>query len=230
MSRMERRRLPQTAASRLAWSRETRFTMSSPLYMPDPGARTIIDGGTGNVAFGEEMLGGLDYDDDGTIDLFIGDIVADLGAGANSGSVHVFYDAASLRGLVFDRDSPPPGLVTTDFFGPQAGGITGDTALHGDFDGDGIADLGFSSPHAEALGRAEAGILHVFFGRATPWPATIDLALPLPVGVRATEVIGAHGTAGSDIGDVLCYSAAAADLDGDGRVDVITNEMLGNGA
>ncbi len=194
-----------------------------------PGARTIIDGGVGNVAFGEEMLGGLDYDDDGAADLFVADIVADLGAGAASGSAHVFYGAASLRGLVFDRDSPPPGAVTTDFPGFQGGAITGDTALHGDFDGDGIDDLGFSSPHGAALGRNEAGILHVFFGASVPWPPQVDLAQPLPPGVRATEVIGAHGTVGADVGDVLCYSAAAGDLDGDGRADVITNEMLGNG-
>lgn len=193
------------------------------------GAHTIIDGGDGNVAFGEEILGGLDYDDDGAPDLFVGDIIADLGGGLASGSAHVFFDAARLRGLVFDRDAIPAGIASTDFVGPQPGAILGDTALHGDFDGDGIDDLAFSSPHASPLQRVNAGILHVFFGQPTPWPSPIDVSAPLPVGVRATEVIGAFGDTPGDIGDVLSYSAAAGDLDGDGRTDVITNEMLGNG-
>ena len=32
-----------------------------------------------------------------------------------------------------------------------------------------------------------------------------------------------------DEGDTLCYSAAAGDVDGDGKTDIITNEMVGNG-
>jgi len=40
---------------------------------------------------------------------------------------------------------------------------------------------------------------------------------------------GANGAAPGDAGDTLSYSAASGDVDGDGRIDLITNEMVGNG-
>jgi hypothetical protein len=210
------------------WPNGFEFEVSS-----GSGSHTIIDGAPCNRSFGEEILGGLDYDDDGNADLFVGDIVGNcspLGSRPNAGSGHVFYTAADLKGEVFDLSAPPAGLVTTIFYGGGAGDIAADTGLHGDFDGDGIADLAFSSPHADPLARFSAGVLHIFFGQSTPWPTEIDL-LPgsIPMSVRVTEVIGANGASGSDSGDTLAYSAAVGDLNGDGRTDLITNEMLGNG-
>ncbi|MDP3936967.1 MAG: hypothetical protein Q8R92_02390, partial [Deltaproteobacteria bacterium] len=200
-----------------------------------PGSRSIIDGGFRNRNFGEEILGGLDYDADGAPDLFVGDIVGDGTVAQNrgsSGTGHVLYDAAMLKGLVFDLDAPPPGLALTTILGGRSGDIAADTATQGDFDGDGIGDLAFSSPHASPLGRANAGTIHVFHGQPGQWPALIDLApgaLPPASEVRIAEFYGAHGNMPGDTGDVLCYSAAAGDIDGDGRTDIITNEMLGNG-
>ncbi len=43
-----------------------------------PGSRSLIHGGNDNISFGEELLGGLDYDDDGDADLFVGDLTGDL--------------------------------------------------------------------------------------------------------------------------------------------------------
>lgn len=212
------------------WVVGSSFDLDSP-----PGTVTVIDGGTANVSFGEEMLGGLDYDDDGNADLFVGDLVGDGTPGFTrpvSGIGHVLYDAATLKGLTFDMDAPPPGLVTVTFLGPAPGDIAADTATHGDFDDDGIDDLAFSSPHASPLGRSDAGIIHVFFGQSGPWPASIDLAagaLPPPGAVRIAEVYGANGTSGGDSGDILSYSGTAADMNGDGMSDILTNEMMGNG-
>ena len=200
-----------------------------------PGDKTIIAGGVGHVAFGEELIGGFDWDDDGSPDLFVGDIVGDGtdgGARPGSGVGLVFYDAGSLRGLLFDLDSMPPGVTTTRLLGGAAGDISSDTAAAGDFDGDGVDDLAVASPHASPLGRESAGSVHLLFGRVGPWPATIDLApgaLPPPASARVTWVQGARGGAPNDVGDTLSYSAAVADLDGDGRSDLVTNEMLGNG-
>ena len=50
-----------------------------------------------------------------------------------------------------------------------------------------------------------------------------------PSVVRIAEIHGAQGTDGTDDGDTLGYSAAAGDIDEDGRTDLITNEMVGNG-
>jgi hypothetical protein len=197
-----------------------------------PGIWTRINGAACNVSFGEEILGGLDYDADGRAELFVGDIVGNCAPQSRpqAGTGHVFYDAAGLAGLDFDLDSPPPAVARTDIFGAGSGHIASDTALHGDFDGDGIADLGITSPHAAPLGRVDAGAFHVFFGKEEGWPETVDLKfLAAETEFRVTEVRGANGARVGDRGDVLGYSAAAGDVDGDQRVDLIVNEMLGNG-
>ena len=210
-----------------AWPAGYSFDISA-----SPGARTIIDGENVNVEFGEEILGGLDYDDDGNAELFIGDLVGDA-SGQNlpfSGIGYVFYDAAGLRGLEFDLQTPPPDVTFSRIIGPSAGAIAADTAAHGDFNGDGIGDLAFASPHAHPQGRLNAGVVHIFLGRAGGWPAFIETAaLPDPSVVEVVEIQGANGASGSDEGDTLSYSAAAGDVDGDGQDDLITNEMVGNG-
>ena len=211
-----------------AWPAGFAFELQDP-----PGDKTIVDGGPGNVAFGEELIGGFDWDADGAPDLFVGDIVGDgSGMRPRSGLGHVFYDAGSLRGLLLSLGALPEGIATTRVLGGAAGDISSDTAAAADFDGDGIDDLAIASPHASPTGRTSAGAVHLLAGREGGWPATVDLApgaLPSPDAARITWVQGARGAAPGDAGDTLAYSAATADLDGDGRAELVTNEMLGNG-
>ena len=200
-----------------------------------PGSRTLLDGGPGNLRFGEEMLGGLDYDGDGRSDLFVGDIAGDPSGGVNgaqSGSGHIFWDAAQLRGQDIDLDAVPTGLSVTTVLGPNPNALGGDTAAQGDFDGDGFDDLAFAAPHGRPQGRNNAGQVFLFYGRAGGWPQVIDTRdgeLPAADVMRILEIQGANGNRGNDTGDTLAYSAAAADLDDDGRTDLISNEMVGNG-
>lgn len=200
-----------------------------------PGTRTLIHGTTRNVSFGEEMLGGGDYDGDGNADLFVGDLAADGTMALSrpfSGIGHVLYHAASWKGLTFTLDMPPASLEMATFLGAATGNILGDTAMRGDYDGDGFDDLAFSAPHGAPLGRARAGIVYVLFGRPSPWPASVDLhpsSIPPPATLRMAAVYGALGTVGGDAGDTLAYSGASGDIDGDRRPDLIVNEMQGNG-
>ncbi len=61
------------------------------------------------------------------------------------------------------------------FLGPSPSAIAGDTALHGDFDGDGIDDLAFASPMDSPFGVSNAGTIHILLGKSGKWPAYSDL-------------------------------------------------------
>ncbi len=211
------------------WPAAYQFSLSAP-----PGSTTAIRGGPSNRKLGEEIAGGLDFDGDGQADLFIGDLTGDGTAGQRraSGIGYVFYEAALMKNLDFQADLPPAPLRLTQILGPSAGAIGSDTAAQGDFDGDGRPDLVIGSPDDAPQGRRDAGTIHVLFGQDSPWPALIDTApgqLPPKNLVRIAEIHGARGSSDGDRGDVLCYSAAAGDVDGDGRDDIISNEMVGNG-
>jgi hypothetical protein len=207
------------------------------------GSYSIINGssnptgnpGPRNAAFGEEILGGLDYDDNGAIDLFVGDLTGDGYAGlsrGNAGLGHVIYDASGLKGKEIELDSPPEGFTMATFLGPIAGAIAGDTALHGDFNADGIADVAFSSPMDSPFGVTNAGTLHIVLGKTGKWPVFSDLrpgSFPSSADVQIHEIYGGSGVGGGG-GDVLCYSAASGDITNDGIIDLIVNEMQGDGS
>jgi hypothetical protein len=208
------------------------------------GSHTIISGGSNsaenpgpqNVSFGEEILGGLDYDNSDTIDLFVGDLTANGYANISrsfAGLAHVIYDAGTLKGKEFALNSPPAEFTMATFLGPKSGAIAGDTALHGDFNSDGIADLAFSSPMDSPLGVTNAGTLHIVLGKTGKWPMFSDLQpgnFPSSADVQIHEIYGGSGLGGSGKGDVLCYSAASGDMNNDGMIDLIVNEMQGDGS
>jgi hypothetical protein len=194
-----------------------------------PGTTTRIDGNARSTSFGEEILAGQDFDGDGGPDLFVGDIVGDqTGSRTNAGYGVVFYDADQLAGQSFDLDSIPVDFSIVN--GARAGDLTADTATAGDFDGDGFDDLAIASPCADPEGRGSAGAWHVLLGQPTRWPSFVDLLNPPgPETVFITELQGAVGTGSGGIGDVLGYSASSGDIDSDGRLDLISNEMQGDG-
>ena len=211
-----------------AWPAGYEFTITE----PSMGESSVIGGSNANSEFAEDIVGGLDYDGDGSPDLFLGDLIGNGGNGTNSGLGYLIFDAGSLKGLNFDFDEPPEEIRFSVVAGPTAGSIGTDTTAQGDFNGDGLADLLIGNPKDDPQGRNNAGTMHVLFGQNKEWPEVIDLAsarLPPPSTLRITQIDGANGLAGSDSGDIICYSAAAGDIDGDGRVDIIVNEMEGNG-
>ncbi|HSR54204.1 MAG TPA: hypothetical protein VLV83_25525, partial [Acidobacteriota bacterium] len=196
------------------------------------GPVTTLDGRDVGRNFGEELLAGADWDGDGAPDLFVGDLAAESFTGVG----WVFFDAASLKGRLIELAQLPPDIRLTRIVGPEFNAIGADTAAWGDFDGDGWDDLLTGSPHAlveiDGTERRGAGKVHILFGQPAPWPQEIDTSpagLAQVEGLRITEILGAAGQRPGDVGDTLCYSAAAGDVDGDGVVEALINEMVGNG-
>ena len=193
---------------------------------------TALDGGPTNSKFGEELLGGLDYDGDGDGDLFVGDITGNSPNGGGSGLGYVFFDAQALRGLDTSLPNLPASIRFSTLYGPRPSAISSDTAAHGDVNADGYADLMVGSPHDAPFNRLNAGTIHVLLGQGGGWPEVIDLApgaLPPNHVMEIVELYGGNGIGSGDAGDTLCYSAATGDFDGDGHLDLVANEMLGNG-
>lgn len=195
---------------------------------------SVLVGGEQNLHFGEEIVAG-DFDGDSRTDLFVGDIDGDYSPQSNrrlSGAGTLFFQASLLRGQSFEVDSTPATIAVSRFAGAAGGDIASDTAFVGDFDGDGLDDLGFSAPHATADGRGDAGIIYIFPGYTGTWPTFIDLS---EMGAldgtqqRWRLIVGARGTQAGNVGDTLGYSGMSGDLNGDGREELITNEMMGDG-
>ncbi|MFV1996348.1 MAG: choice-of-anchor D domain-containing protein, partial [Verrucomicrobiales bacterium] len=174
-----------------------------------------------------------EFSGDGFPDLFVGDLLGDTDdpvpppsfRSNRAGIGVIVYNLANLRGQSIDLTNPPVGLPYTVTYGPVAS-IGADTAVVADFDGDGIDDLAVGNPCDDAAGRADSGSVHVFYGQAGGWPALVDQSLadlPGPEVMRIARIDGAIA------GDTLCYSATAGDIDGDGFMDLISNEMKGDG-
>lgn len=184
-----------------------------------------------NVRFGEEILGLGDVNGDAEADLFLGDIIGN-GAGEvlrpRAGTAHVVFSAGALLNGEHQLATLRESGKLFEVVGAQGGDITGDTAAAGDFDGDGVADVAIASPHASRSGRSYAGMVHVIYGGQS-LPVLLDLGAASPPKLRWDQLLGAHGNDALGQGDILGYSAASADLDGDGTTDLMLNEMTGDG-
>ena len=178
---------------------------------------------------GEELAAG-DLNGDGRVDIAVGSLQASgpggrgSDRGAATGRTYLVFDAAARRGDVIDFANPGDGITT--IYGVRGGSISGDTLIVVDMDGDGIDDIWVAAP---ALGtrdlngvfRPASGVLDVILGREK-WPATIDLLLPAD-DLRMAQIRGA------DANDQFAYGLAVGDANGDGKADVITNAMAGDG-
>jgi hypothetical protein len=186
-----------------------------------PASTVFVYGIDSRDAYGEELFAG-DFNGDGAGDIAVGALTADGPDNLrfDAGEMALIFGGPGLRGSTIELASAPANVVF--FYGEFGGSIAGDTAMLADVDGDGKDDVVLSSPTAPAGPLVKAGNVHVFFGTAEPLPQRIDLR-DIPASVSVLRIDGGSAN------DILSYSSAAGDFDGDGRMDPLLNVMGGDG-
>lgn len=179
-----------TASANQAWSQDS---------------SGILGGSEAFDEFGAALATG-DFNRDGADDLAIGVPGEAVGsAGTGAGAVSVIY--GSLTGLtatanqLWHQDSPNiPG-------GPEAGDRFGSVLAAGDFTGEGFSDLAIGVPLEDLEDKANAGIVHVLFGR--------------PGGLSDIDNQNLEDGSFADANDQFGSALAAGDFQNDGKDDLV---------
>ena len=201
---------------------EAYLLFGSPSWPP---VTDLADGGRDTIVFGAEAgdrltegMAAGDLNGDGVDDLVI---AATFGSGPENerpkaGEVYVIlgdqlqatYDLSLRQG-------------ETTVLGPDEGDQIGHSAAVGDFDGDGTGDLllGAVSADGPANGRDLAGEAFLVLSGVSP-PAIVDT-------LQGAETLRIYG---ADPVDRLGRSAAAGDINGDGRADLLLAAPGADGA
>src|SRR5262245_1635547 len=157
-----------------------------------------------------------DINGDGTRDWIVGAIGADGPSDSRdqSGEVYIFF---GTRGAIVRTDlaTKAPDVI---IYGVDNNDQIGRAIATGDVNADGTADLVIGNANGSGASntRASCGEVYVLFGRKT-WPATFDLRIPTDASKTNADLT----IWGTFAGDRLGRAVAVADVNGDGKGDLV---------
>jgi hypothetical protein len=170
-----------------------------------------------------------DYNGDGRADLAIGVPEEGVGSIAGAGAVNVIYGSASGLSATSKADqfwSQSSGGINDN---PEQGDGFGSSLAHGDFNGDGYADLAVGIPGEDVGTKVDSGAVAVIYGSSVGLKASAA-----GDGTGRTDQLWHQNVADVDeiaeAGDSFGHSVAADDVNGDGYDDLVVgvpNESQG---
>ena len=196
-----------------------------------------IDAGAAGSSFGQAISPAGDVNGDGYEDIIIGDWLAD--SGDTEGKAYVVFGKASGFPSEFDVDSfdGSNGFKLDPIADPR-GRFGWAVSAAGDVNGDGFADLLTSSYGHAAGGKRDSGETYVIFGKATGFPAALNVAtLDGTTGFRLRgasqedasgfQLSDAGDVNGDGYGDILIEAVGATNDEYDGEVYVVFGKPSG---
>ncbi|HIA26813.1 MAG TPA: hypothetical protein EYN79_01615, partial [Planctomycetes bacterium] len=176
-----------------------------------------LHGPTKDAHAGYSVSGAGDFNNDGFDDVLIGAPGADIGGHEESGIAYLLLGGNSLPESIDLRHASPHIL---EFRGSgeerHAGRAVSDI---GDFNGDGVADIGITEPGDD---HDESGRAHVIFGSAT-LPAEVSLGDIASSGLQSMTIDG--GGQNNNLGRSI---SSAGDPNDDGFSDVLIGSGEGD--